>query len=74
MSSNTDFVNLVVASAAPAARDIQRFELVHPDGASLPPFTAGSHIRIKTPIGVSSPVFVKQRSRRAPSLCHCRQA
>ena len=52
MSSNTDFVNLVVASAAPAARDIQRFELVHPDGASLPPFTAGSHIRIKTPIGV----------------------
>lgn len=52
MSSDPVFLNLVVASAEPAARDIQRFELVHPDGESLPPFSAGAHIRIKTPIGV----------------------
>lgn len=53
MSSDDVFVNLLVASAEPVARDIQRFELVHPAGEELPPFTAGAHIRIKTPMGVT---------------------
>ncbi|MGQ2923225.1 MAG: PDR/VanB family oxidoreductase [Hydrogenophaga sp.] len=53
MTSDPSFMNLVVVSAEPAARDIQRFELSHPDGDDLPPFTAGAHIRIKTPNGVT---------------------
>lgn len=53
MPSDDVFLNLLVASSEPAARDIQRFELVHPDGKELPPFTAGAHLRIKTPMGVT---------------------
>jgi phthalate 4,5-dioxygenase reductase subunit len=44
-------LNLRVARAAKIADDIFEFELVHPDGAELPPFTAGSHIAVKTPVG-----------------------
>lgn len=53
MSSDPSFMDLVVVSAEPAARGIQRFELAHPNGEDLPPFTAGAHIRIKTPNGVT---------------------
>lgn len=42
---------LRVARTEPAARGIQRFELRHPEGETLPAFTAGAHIRIKTPSG-----------------------
>jgi phthalate 4,5-dioxygenase reductase subunit len=51
MTTPTPLMPLRVAQAEPAARGIQRFELRHPDGAELPPFTAGAHIRIKTPSG-----------------------
>jgi len=44
-------MTLRVERAEPAARGIQRFELRHPEGTELPPFTAGAHIRIKTPNG-----------------------
>jgi phthalate 4,5-dioxygenase reductase subunit len=40
-----------VTGAAPVARGIRRFELRHPDGHALPPFTAGSHIAVRTPGG-----------------------
>ncbi|MGN6084768.1 PDR/VanB family oxidoreductase [Trinickia sp.] len=35
-----------LARKFPVATDICAFELVHPDGAALPPFTAGSHIDV----------------------------
>lgn len=44
-------MQLRVTEAEPAARGIQRFELRHPEGATLPAFTAGAHIRVKTPSG-----------------------
>lgn len=53
MSSDPSFMKLLVVRATPAARDIQCFELAHPDGEELPPFTAGAHIRVKTPNGVT---------------------
>lgn len=53
MTSPADFFTVQVASAAPAARGIQRFELRHPEGAALPPFTAGSHIAVRTPGGAT---------------------
>lgn len=51
MKSIPSVMTLRVAIAERAARGIQRFELRHPDGADLPPFTAGAHIRVKTPSG-----------------------
>jgi vanillate O-demethylase ferredoxin subunit len=36
-----------LARKFPVATDICAFELVHPDGAALPPFTAGSHIDVR---------------------------
>jgi phthalate 4,5-dioxygenase reductase component len=51
MSTTPTVMSLRVAVAEPAARGIQRFELRHPEGAELPAFTAGAHIRIKTPSG-----------------------
>lgn len=53
MSPESSFMTLVVSRAEPAARDIQLFELVHPNDEELPPFTAGAHIRVKTPNGVT---------------------
>lgn len=47
-----DFSPLRVATAARIAEEIFRFELVHPDGAALPPFTAGAHLRVRTPNGL----------------------
>lgn len=47
------------------AKDINSFELVHPDGAELPPFEAGAHINIHLPDG-----FIRQYSLcNSPSEC-----
>ncbi len=46
------FTDLRVAAAAPIAEDIFRFELVHPGGAALPPFTAGAHLKVRAPGGL----------------------
>lgn len=42
---------LQVAAAERIAADIWRFELRHPQGAALTPFTAGSHIQVTSPNG-----------------------
>lgn len=48
------------------AKDINAFELVHPDGAELPPFEAGAHIDIHLPDG-----FIRQYSLcNSPSERH----
>jgi phthalate 4,5-dioxygenase reductase subunit len=46
------FTPLRVARAARIAEDIHRFDLVHPDGAALPGFTAGAHLKVRTPNGL----------------------
>ncbi len=46
------FRDLTVAHAAPAARDIVRFELVDPAGGELLPFEPGAHLPVRTPAGV----------------------
>jgi phthalate 4,5-dioxygenase reductase subunit len=46
------FVPLRVVQAARIAEDIHRFDLAHPDGAPLPPFTAGAHLKVRTPNGL----------------------
>jgi phthalate 4,5-dioxygenase reductase subunit len=51
---------LQIVRAEPIARDIHCFELRHPEGAALPPFTAGAHISVKAPNG----------SLRKYSLCN----
>lgn len=40
-----------MVQAHPLARGIHRFELRAPGGAELPPFTAGSHLSLRTPSG-----------------------
>lgn len=42
---------LRVAAITDLAQGIRGFELVHPDGSELPPFTAGSHVKVQTPGG-----------------------
>lgn len=42
---------LRIAHTADAAEGIRSFELVHPDGAMLAPFTAGSHVKVRVPNG-----------------------
>ena len=44
-------MRLAVARAEPLARDIHLFELRAPGGGALPPFTAGSHVRVTSPGG-----------------------
>jgi phthalate 4,5-dioxygenase reductase subunit len=46
------FTPLRVARAARIAEDIHRFDLVSPDGAALPGFTAGAHLKVRTPNGL----------------------
>src|ERR671910_25445 len=41
-----------VRHAARAAEDIQLFELVSPDEADLPEFSAGAHLLVRTPNGL----------------------
>lgn len=42
---------LRIARVLDAAEGIRSFELVQPDGAELPPFTPGSHVKIQAPNG-----------------------
>ena len=53
------FFDLRVARKAVIAQDIHWFELRHPQGHALPPFTAGAHITVVVPGG----------ARRNYSLC-----
>jgi phthalate 4,5-dioxygenase reductase subunit len=46
------FTPLRVTAAARIAADIHRFDLTHPDGAPLPPFTAGAHLKVRVPNGL----------------------
>ena len=46
------FAPLRIARASDVAEGIRSFELVHPQGADLPPFTAGSHVKVETPAGL----------------------
>ncbi|HSW08457.1 PDR/VanB family oxidoreductase [Aquabacterium sp.] len=50
---NTPFLSVRVARKAVAAQDICVFELVAADGAALPPFTAGAHIDVQLPGGLT---------------------
>lgn len=42
---------LKIAKRRPVADGIVSFELVHPEGQALPPFTVGSHLTIQVPNG-----------------------
>jgi phthalate 4,5-dioxygenase reductase subunit len=42
---------LRIAAAVHVAEGIRSFELVRPDGAELPPFTPGSHVKVQAPNG-----------------------
>ena len=46
-------MTLRVQSADMVAQDIREFTLVDPQSAELPEFTAGSHLLIQTPNGVT---------------------
>jgi phthalate 4,5-dioxygenase reductase component len=46
------FTPLRVTAAERIAEDIHRFDLAHPDGADLPAFTAGAHLRVRVPNGL----------------------
>jgi phthalate 4,5-dioxygenase reductase subunit len=52
-------MDLQVSAKTQVATDIWCFELRHPQGEALPPFTAGSHLTVQTPAG----------ARRNYSLC-----
>ena len=58
-SAEPPFMDLRVARKAQVAQDIWCFDLRHPDGAALPPFTAGAHLTVQLPDGM----------RRNYSLC-----
>jgi len=58
-SGETPFFDLRVTRKLALARDIWGFELRHPLGDALPPFTAGSHLTVQVPGG----------ARRNYSLC-----
>lgn len=42
---------LRIVKISDAALDIRSFELAWPDGSDLPPFTAGSHVKVQVPNG-----------------------
>lgn len=46
-----ELLSLRVVRAEPAADGIQLFELRHPEGAELPPFTPGAHLSVRVPSG-----------------------
>lgn len=52
MDDEPEFHPLRVAAAMRIAEGIHRFDLVHPDGAELPAFTAGAHLRLRVPNGL----------------------
>lgn len=43
---------LRISSISDAAKGVRSFELIHPDGADLPPFSAGAHIQVRVPCGL----------------------
>jgi len=52
METRTDTpMALRIARTQDVAEGIRSFELVHPEGAELPPFTPGSHVKVRTPSG-----------------------
>ena len=46
-------MQLRVDGAPMIARDVRRFDLVHPEGAPLPAFTPGAHLLIQAPNGMT---------------------
>ena len=71
MEAHTDIqMSLKIESTWLAAEGIRSFELVNADGADLPAFTAGSHIKVQTPAGqirryslCNNPTETHRRSR-----------
>src|SRR4051794_10746454 len=59
LTAEPDFFSLDVVHKEEVAQGIFLFELRRPDGAPLPPFTAGAHLTVQVPSGV----------RRNYSLC-----
>ena len=47
-----DFQPLRIQSKTLIAEDTWCFELVHPEGKSLPAFTAGANVVLQTPCGI----------------------
>jgi phthalate 4,5-dioxygenase reductase subunit len=58
-------VTLRVASATDVAEGIRQFELVDADGAALPEFTAGAHVLVQAPSGVTRRYSLCSRAPRA---------
>jgi phthalate 4,5-dioxygenase reductase subunit len=52
MDETEEFRPLRVLAAAPIAQGIFRFDLADPDGAALPEFTPGAHLRVVVPNGM----------------------
>jgi phthalate 4,5-dioxygenase reductase subunit len=52
MDEDAVFRPLRVAAAERIAEDIHRFDLVDPEGAPLPEFTPGAHLKVRTPNGM----------------------
>src|SRR5256885_1970004 len=50
--SEIQMQRLRVHESAPAAQDIQLFELRAPDGSDLPPFEGGAHLMVRVPNGL----------------------
>lgn len=54
----TDTLAVRVARRWPEARGIEAFELVHPEGAALPPFSAGAHVDVHLPGAIVRPYSI----------------
>lgn len=52
MDDDVAFRPMRVLAAERIAEGIFRFDLADPDGAELPPFTAGAHLRVRVPNGL----------------------
>ena len=61
---------LRIARIDDAADGIRSFELVQPDGAPLPPFTPGSHIRVQVPGGMLRTMLRKYSLCNEPQERH----
>ena len=51
-SAQPDFFNVRVTRKNELAGGIYQFELRHPDGGDLPPFSAGAHLTVQVPAGM----------------------
>src|SRR5690554_2301664 len=51
IKANNPSLSLLVRQITYQAIGINSYELTHPEGEDLPPFTAGSHIDVKIPGG-----------------------